>query len=86
MIPQDHNARQGDQIGRIFAQCAIIYFAQIDKNYRSSPKFCATFFPSVEYVLILTKYALGYIFGDFFTNSSGHHDARAHFLHLSQTS
>jgi hypothetical protein len=34
----------------------------------------ATFFSTVEYVLILTKMGWGNILGDFFTNSSGHPD------------
>jgi hypothetical protein len=29
-------------------------------------------FPGKSYVLIVTKNGLGYILGDFFTNSSGH--------------
>jgi hypothetical protein len=35
--------RQGDQIGRIFAQWAIVYYGQFFENYRSSRHFCATF-------------------------------------------
>jgi hypothetical protein len=35
---------QGDQIGRIFAQWATVYFGQFFLNYRSSPHMCSTFF------------------------------------------
>jgi hypothetical protein len=38
---------QGDQIGRIFAQLVIVLLGQFYKNYRSSPKFWATFFLSM---------------------------------------
>jgi hypothetical protein len=41
------------------------------ENYRNSPQFCATYFQSRDYVSILTKNGLGYILGDYFTNSSG---------------
>jgi hypothetical protein len=34
--------------------------------------FWDTFFPNIDYELILTKYALGDILGDFFTSKSGH--------------
>jgi hypothetical protein len=34
---------QCDQIGRIFAQWAIVYFGQLLKKHKSSPNFCATF-------------------------------------------
>jgi hypothetical protein len=37
--------RQGDQIGRIFAQWVIVYFGQFLENYRSSPNFGVTFSP-----------------------------------------
>jgi hypothetical protein len=55
----------------IFAQWEIIYFRQFYKYYRSGLKFWLTFFPSIDYVLILIKKWLGYVLGDFFTNSSG---------------
>jgi hypothetical protein len=63
---------QGDQIGRIFALLAIVYFGRFKKNCNSSPHFCAIFPLRIDYVLNLTKIGLGYILGDFFTNSSGH--------------
>jgi hypothetical protein len=41
--------------------------------YGNSQQFLATFTKVyIDYVLILTKTGLGYILGDFFTNSSGH--------------
>jgi hypothetical protein len=56
---------QGDQIGRIFAYWAIVFFGQFF-YYRSSPYF-RYFFLTIDRVLfILTrKYWLGYILGDF---------------------
>jgi hypothetical protein len=65
---------QGDQIGLIFAQWAIVYFGQVFFfNYRSS-QHSVLFFSRVgiEYELIWTKNGLGYILVHFFTNSSGH--------------
>jgi hypothetical protein len=43
-----------------FRSMAIFYFGQIDKNFRTSPKFC------VDYVLIMTKKCFGRHFGRFF--------------------
>jgi hypothetical protein len=60
---------RGDQIGRIFANWAILYFGQFFENHTSSPYFgilCSTV--SSGYASILTKYVLG----NFSTNSSGH--------------
>jgi hypothetical protein len=71
MLDEDVKVNQSDQIGRIFAQCAIVCFGQFFKNYTSSPKLWATLFQRIDYVLILTKNGLGYSLGDFFTNSSG---------------
>jgi hypothetical protein len=59
------------QIGRIIACWALVY-PGLFENYRSNANFGATFFRSTSYVLIGTKHGLGYILGDFFTNSSGH--------------
>jgi hypothetical protein len=65
-------AKQGDQIGlRIFGQWAVAYFLQFIKIYRNSPQFWASFYESVDDVLIFTKNCLGHILGDFFTSSSG---------------
>jgi hypothetical protein len=38
------NVNQGDQIGRIFAHWAIVYFGQIFETLKSSPYFLATSF------------------------------------------
>jgi hypothetical protein len=35
---------QGDQIGRILAHWAAVYFGQFFENYRSSPNFWSTIF------------------------------------------
>jgi hypothetical protein len=40
---QEALPKQGDQIGRILANWAIIYFGQVFENYRISTKFLATF-------------------------------------------
>jgi hypothetical protein len=47
--------RQGDQIGRIFANLAIVYKGQLSKIYKSSPKILATSSAEKSYVVILTK-------------------------------
>jgi hypothetical protein len=52
--------RQGDQIGLIFAQWAIVFFGQCFENYRSSANFLATLFHGASYVLILTIQWLGF--------------------------
>jgi hypothetical protein len=41
-------AVQGDQIGRIFAFWAIVFFGVLYEKYKCSPNFCATFFSSVK--------------------------------------
>jgi hypothetical protein len=61
---------QGDQIGRVFAYWATGFGCGL-KIYKNSATFCATFFHGTSYVLILTKSWIGYIYGDFNTNSSG---------------
>jgi hypothetical protein len=49
------------------------YVRQFSEIYRSCPNFWAAFFTvKVKITTILTKNGLGYILGDFFTNSSGH--------------
>jgi hypothetical protein len=54
---------QGDQIiGRLFSLGS--YF-----DYRSSQNISATFFHYKSSVSILTKYGLGYILGDFFSQT-----------------
>jgi hypothetical protein len=63
---------QGDQIGRIFANWTIVNLGQLFGNNGSSPRSWIAFLQSKSYVAILTKNELGYILGDFLTNSSGH--------------
>jgi hypothetical protein len=75
-------AVQGDQIGRIFAYWVIVYFRQFYENYRNGSNLLDTFVHGksyihkciLKYTYLLTKNVLGYILGDFFTNSSGHPD------------
>jgi hypothetical protein len=45
---------QGDQIERIFAQCVIVFFGQLSKNYTSGPYFRATLLHDKGYASILT--------------------------------
>jgi hypothetical protein len=56
---------QGDQIGRIFAQWAIVYFGQWFENYIQSANFWATFFRDISYVLIFTKNGLATFWASF---------------------
>jgi hypothetical protein len=57
---------QGDQIGRIFAQRAVVSFGQsLFESYRSSTHFNATFFLCIENVYISTKPGFGYILNFF---------------------
>jgi hypothetical protein len=52
--------RQGDQIGRIFAHWAILFFGQFIENYRSCANSrTALSTVSIMYVLILTKTCFG---------------------------
>jgi hypothetical protein len=61
------------QSGHPVCQQGVIFnFRQWFENHRISAYLWATFFHPTSYVLILAKNWLGYIFGDFFTNSSGH--------------
>jgi hypothetical protein len=52
---------QGDQIGRIFANWAAVYFGLLLENYKSGANYWDTFFHDAIYVLILTKNGSGYI-------------------------
>jgi hypothetical protein len=54
-MPFSERPFQGDQIGRIFAYWAIVYFGKFDEIYRNSPNFWANFFHDTSYVLNLTK-------------------------------
>jgi hypothetical protein len=62
----------GDQIGRIFAHWAIIYFGQWFEKLQKENIFWAAFSHGTSYVFILSKKRVGLHFGDFFKNSSGH--------------
>jgi hypothetical protein len=57
-----------EYLGRVVG----FYFGPFCENYRSNTNYWATLFHSARFVLILTNHVLGYILGDFFTNSSGH--------------
>jgi hypothetical protein len=46
---------QGDQIVRIFAHWAIVYFGQFLENYRGNTNFWSPIFYGKSYALILTK-------------------------------
>jgi hypothetical protein len=50
---------QGDQIGRIFAYWAIVYFEQFIKLHRRSPDIWTAYFHEKSYVLILPKKWVG---------------------------
>jgi hypothetical protein len=64
---------QCDRIGRIFAHWAIGYFVQFSGNCKSSPYiFWGYSFPQLRFDIKFGKNGLGYILGEFFTNSSGH--------------
>jgi hypothetical protein len=69
--------KQGDRIGRIFAHWVIICFGQFFLNFRTSPHFLLLFPPKYILCINFDKNGLGYILGDFFTNSSGHPDGTA---------
>jgi hypothetical protein len=58
--------KQGDQIGRIFAHLAFVFFGQFFEKYRNSANSLATFFHETSYVLVSTKDVFGYSLGDFF--------------------
>jgi hypothetical protein len=60
---------QGDQIGQIFANWAIVYNGKVF-YITNVAKFLGTV--KVICFIILTKKCVGLHFGQFFTNSSGH--------------
>jgi hypothetical protein len=62
----------GDQIGQLFAYLGNFLLSAFFENYRSSLNFPAAVFHGKSFAVLLTKNVLGDIFGDFFTNSSGH--------------
>jgi hypothetical protein len=62
--------RQGGQIGQLLLFFKFWAVSQI--TYRIGKQFWGIFFTEKSVALILAEYGLGYILGDFFTNSSGH--------------
>jgi hypothetical protein len=62
---------QGDQIRRIFDQPVILFFGRVIEYYRISPNVWATIVQGKFGIIILAKNVLGFVLGDFFTNSSG---------------
>jgi hypothetical protein len=71
--PKKYSVRsQCDQIGRLFAYWAIIYFGWILKITEIA-FILGRIFPRKKVMfIILRKEGLGYILGDFFTSQSGH--------------
>jgi uncharacterized MAPEG superfamily protein len=67
----DQRVKQGDQIGRIFAFRAIVYIQCHVFEITYVVAFMRSFYhgKSFVYVLILTKNVLGYILGDFFSQT-----------------
>jgi hypothetical protein len=63
---------QGDQIGRIFTNWAIVLFGRLLKKCIKSPKTGMGYIlPGKSYVFTLTKQAWATLWANFFTNSSG---------------
>jgi hypothetical protein len=52
LVQRKEDVEQGDQIGRIFALWAIVFFGQFFENFISSPNFWVTVFHGKSYVLI----------------------------------
>jgi hypothetical protein len=67
-------AKQCDQIGRIFAYWATVFFWQILENYISTSNYWAIF--STGQFVYLFRQKTGWALGDFFTNSYGHPAAK----------
>jgi hypothetical protein len=59
--------KQGDQIGRIFAQWVIVYFGCC---FGDACHILRILFPPSSLCIIFDKNVLGYILDDFFTNSA----------------
>jgi hypothetical protein len=59
------------RLAEIFANWTIVNLGQLFGNNRSSPHPWTIFLHCKSYVTILKKNGLGYILGDFLTNSSG---------------
>jgi hypothetical protein len=67
-------SRQGDQIGRIFAQYVFVTLDSLLKITEIT--LIVGPFPKLRFCINCGKTGLGYILGDFLTNS-GHHGSRA---------
>jgi hypothetical protein len=65
-------SEQGDQIGRTFAYWEIAFFDQFMENFLKYRKFLGYFLPHNKFCNKVDKKWLGYIWGDFFVNSSGY--------------
>jgi hypothetical protein len=69
-------AIQGDQIGRIFEHWVVVWVVFMKITEAGSVNLLTTFSQCVSSEFFATNsklgYLLGYILGDFFTNSSGH--------------
>jgi hypothetical protein len=72
--------RQGDQIGRIFANWAIVFIWAVFVITELAQIFWLLFTTKVVNVILFTNNELGYILGGFFANSSGHSGPRARFI------
>jgi hypothetical protein len=63
----------GDQNGRIFAQCAIVYVPTLGRFLKITEVAGSfSYFSTVKAMHLFLQNGLGYIFADFFTSSSGH--------------
>jgi hypothetical protein len=62
---------QGDQIGRIFFHWAIVFLASLLKMTEVAQNF-KLLFPQYQLCINFDKKWLATLWGDFFTNSSGH--------------
>jgi hypothetical protein len=60
-------------LGEFLPNGPMFIFGSFLKIKKSSKNNWAICFQSKSYVLIMAKNGLGYILGDFFKNSSGHH-------------
>jgi hypothetical protein len=71
------NTNRVTRLAEFFADFAIVFFGQFFLIFQSRPNFWRYFFLTVKLVCInCGKKGLGYILGDFFTNSSGHPECK----------
>jgi hypothetical protein len=71
-----YQCKQGDQIGRILTSWAIVFFGQFYENYTRSAYFELLINTKNVLHYFLQKNVLGYIWGKFFENSSGHTECK----------